>query len=252
MHDSDSEGQPDSEMLNQSASNICDRIMGDPSISHEEQLRLLQQQLHEQQKILLDLQQRSGTSHVGHSAAARRAARRAAASKYREQVEELEGRLKGVSAVHCSLVAENGMLRRRMQLLEQGVQMREQHIEGLIKGRQQPQITESYTGNSAAHLGLDQSQEPCTRTSQQDASSSAGREQIPLSDTQRWTSFSQFPDPKSWCTQTCQSVRALTPYDYQRLWTEFVKEASMLALSAEAHNNSLGESLVQSRLLKVI
>ena len=242
-------------MQPQSTSNAHGHNVINPFLSQEEQQRMLLDLLQQHQWTTQHGQEKiSGASKgkkKGHGAEARRAARRAASAKFQVQVAELEDQLKGISAVHCSLVAENGMLRRRMQLLEQGVQMREQHIEGLIKGRKQQQQQDQQV------VGVDQSLGSETTTaSTQEESSSSRREKhgslvLPTSIGPRmWSSFNQFPDPKSWCSTTCAAVRALTPGDYQRLWTEFVKEASMLALSTEAHQTS-GDLQVQIQLLKV-
>ena len=113
-----------------------------PPLSNEEQLRLLRHQLEEQQQMLNRLQRDQGAvgttgrgagrggrggnqknSIKAASSEARRAARKAATEKHRAEVAELEGRLSSISSVHTALAAENGMLRRRLVLLESGVQV---------------------------------------------------------------------------------------------------------------------------------
>ena len=234
-------------------------------LTQEEQMRLLQLQLQQQQQLLDQLQQRQlqqplAQEDEARAEGGRRAARRAATAKQRAQVAELEDRLQGVGAVHCQLMAENGMLRRRLRLLESGVQMREAHLEGLVRGRQQRSQQEQqqqqhvaasegeqqHGGESGKSLGgVDDCPNP---GSAHHAEPSSSQQPQPCSTPTRWHSFTQFPDPKSWSTATCTAVKALTPRDYQQLWTEFVREASLLALSAEAHGT---DTPAHQRLVQV-
>lgn len=62
-------------------------------------------------------------------AVGRAAVRRAARARERSTLGALEERLQAVASLHMQLQAENGMLRRRMRLLESGVHMREQHLQ---------------------------------------------------------------------------------------------------------------------------
>ncbi len=116
-------------------------------------LQSLQDQLAQQQALLQQLQQQQqqGASAMvteshdlqngkSGSNAGRRAARRAATAKQRAEVADLEQRLKGVADVHSRLSTENGLLRRRVTLLESCVRMREQHLEGLMRGRRRQQV----------------------------------------------------------------------------------------------------------------
>ena len=266
MHDSGDEAAP---VLSVIHDGVDVPSMAWP-LTQEEQMRLLQLQLQQQQQLLDQLQQRQlqqplAQEDGGFEARAeggRRAARRAATAKQRAQVAELEDRLQGVGAVHCQLMAENGMLRRRLRLLESGVQMREAHLEGLVRGRQQrrhqdqqqqqqqqgaaTQGEQQHGGDGGKALGgLDECPDP---GGAHHAEPSSSQQPQPWPTPTRWHSFTQFPDPKSWSTATCTAVKALTPRDYQQLWTEFVREASLLALSAEAHGT---DTPAHQRLVQV-
>eukprot|EP00955_Chlamydomonas_euryale_P109731 365949-Chlamydomonas_euryale.AAC.15 len=261
---------------------------------------------------------------------ARAAVRRAAKARERAAIADLEVRLQNVSALHVQLLAENGMLRRRMRLLESGVQMREQHLQSLLKARRDRPRARSHSssglpagsradGADASGGKASTAKEPCRKPAAEGAAagtaawlpelttgaaaaltvtdvlvpdvsmspdlaqgdaaadgsaalngaaqqlapaagstaakkdttdataatpflggvSHAGPSNNGTSATAEpplcWTSFSQFADPEAWDTEMCAIVRGLCPHDYQRMWTDFCREASLLAVSAQAH-----------------
>lgn len=197
---------------------------GLPQLSSEEQLQLLRHQLEQQQHILNSLQQQqrlgpgfgkamkegkethASFSRSANSNGARRAARKVATEKHRAQVAELEGRLSSISSIHCALTAENGMLRRRMLLLESGVQMREQHIEALLRGRlQQQHEQQQQQQQPRLPENVDAALTPVGVPSRVEASASGqGEASVSGRESGAWVSFGHFPDPKSWSSDTCR------------------------------------------------
>ena len=184
-----------------------DMDLGVPPLSNKDQLHLLRQQLEQQQAILNQLQQGgagrggvevrgAGSKLLASSASneARRAPRKVATAKHRAQVSELEGRLSSISSVHVALTAENGMLRRRLLLLESGVQMREQHIEALARGRLQRQ--QQQPREHRLTIGADRGEG--VREASTSGHDTGGK------DDGSWASFGQFPDSKSWNPDTCR------------------------------------------------
>ncbi|GAX79108.1 hypothetical protein CEUSTIGMA_g6548.t1 [Chlamydomonas eustigma] len=284
----------------------------------EEQLQHLQLQLQEHQQLLNHLKaQQDNSQPVSHkrssdmlvdvneiegagalgvtSSDGRRAARRAASVRQRTQITELESKLQNVASMHLQLQEENNILRRRMKLLESGVQMREQHLAILMKAREQQQnehkqqasgfrapVLDSNVpaGDSPSTSGFSHAKEEyelaCTRDTTNKGSVFSNtamcgiqeRLEGVLGDSDSWgpiacseptptysvqqpafmsdakgdtnrmpcgTSFTFFANPAAWSTSVSNMIKKMTPREYQKCWTEFVKEVSMLALSSQAH-----------------
>ncbi|KAG1658365.1 hypothetical protein FOA52_005746 [Chlamydomonas sp. UWO 241] len=142
------------------------------------------------------------------------------------------------------------MLLRRKQLLESGVQMREQTLHGLIKMRE-------VTAKVQPRLPPQPQQQPDEGCSSGSAGAAQRGTGAPgAGATQRhplhsWTSHQHFPDPEvdEWDAALCAAVRQMSARDIQNLWVDFVQESSMLAFSVHVHGP---ESDVSARLTRVV